>query len=266
MSGTSEAVSQATRLSEIGFPEFTTKLITDVFDALVSSNLRQTQAYIELLQETSKTLTNFINDTKDDISGEMILDFLATVLPASPTSSENDGQVTALVQAGEEATLDSGQLATLNSALYLPEHKAEGGISANNQITGETNYNTILDAVAKRIAANKYDLLKEMVKLGILRLVVERGEIETRLSFSTYGSSFSRNTLSKYNRKDFEVKAKAKTGKLISKWVEASASTKYTDVKVSTSNSTNQDSSSASVNIIGGVKIIFKTDYLPLNQ
>ncbi len=270
MSGTSEAVSQATRLSEIGFPEFTTKLITDVFDALVSSNLRQTQAYIELLQETSKTLSGFINDTKDDISGEMLLDFLATVLPAD---SEDDGQVTALVQVGEEATLDADQLTTLNNALVLPAEAglvAEGDMLANNQIkaasSNKYNYNTILDAVAKRVAANKYDLLKEMVKLGILRLVVERGEIETRLTFSTYGSSFSRDTLSKYNRKDFEVKAKAKTGKLISKWVEASASTKYTDVKVSTSNSTNQDSSGANVNIIGGVKIIFKTDYLPLNQ
>ncbi len=265
MSGTSEAVSQATRLSEIGFPEFTTKLITDVFDALVSSNLRQTQAYIELLQETSKTLTNFINDTKDDISGEMILDFLATVLPAS---SENDGQVTALVQDTanqSNVVLTDDQANTLNSALTLPD---EVGATKNNAIAekGSNVYAVILEAVAKRVAANKYDLLKEMVKLGILRLVVERGEIETRLSFSTYGSSFSRNTLSKYNRKDFEVKAKAKTGKLISKWVEASASTKYTDVKVSTSNSTNQDSSGASVNIIGGVKIIFKTDYLPLNQ
>ncbi len=272
MSGTSEAVSQATRLSEIGFPEFTTKLITDVFDALVSSNLRQTQAYIELLQETSKTLSGFINDTKDDISGEMLLDFLATVLPAGSNEPE---QVTALAQADADGNveLSSNEVDTLNTALVLPDEAgavAEGDMLANNQLktaaNNKYNYDIILNAVAKRVAANKYDLLKEMVKLGILRLVVERGEIETRLSFSTYGSSFSRDTLSKYNRKDFEVKAKAKTGKLISKWVEASASTKYTDVKVSTSNSTNQDSSGASVNIIGGVKIIFKTDYLPLNQ
>ena len=36
--GTSAAVTEAARLGEIGFPEFTAKLITDTFDALVSAN------------------------------------------------------------------------------------------------------------------------------------------------------------------------------------------------------------------------------------
>ncbi len=40
--GTSAAVTEAARLDEIGFPEFTCKLVTDVFDALVSANIRQT--------------------------------------------------------------------------------------------------------------------------------------------------------------------------------------------------------------------------------
>ncbi len=39
-SGTELAVTQAARLNEIGFPEFTAKLITDTFDALVAANLR----------------------------------------------------------------------------------------------------------------------------------------------------------------------------------------------------------------------------------
>jgi len=164
MAGTSEAVNQAARLSEIGFPEFTTKLITDVFDALVSSNLRQTEAYIELLQQTSKSLTSFINDTKDDISGEMLLDLLATVLPADASDEEN---VTALITDGSDnVTLSADQVTTLNGALTLPDGS---GVAADNAVAvaGDNSFDAILDAVANRIAANKYDLLKEMVKQGI---------------------------------------------------------------------------------------------------
>jgi hypothetical protein len=70
---TSTAVNEASRLEEIGFPEFTTKLVTDVFDALVSANIRQAESYIELLQKVSKSLTEFVSETKDDISGDEIL-------------------------------------------------------------------------------------------------------------------------------------------------------------------------------------------------
>ena len=62
--GTAAAVTEAARLDEIGFPEFTAKLITDTFDALVSANLRQTEAYIELVQSVAKSLKAFIDDTK----------------------------------------------------------------------------------------------------------------------------------------------------------------------------------------------------------
>ena len=263
MSGTSEAVTQAARLNEIGFPEFTTKLITDVFDSLVSSNIRQTEAYIELLQQTGKSLSVFINDTKDDISGEMLLNFLATVLPADGDDEEN---VTALsVDNSDNVDLSTEQADTLNTALALPDSAA---VASNNEVAqvGTNSFDAILEAVANRISANKYDLLKEMVKQGMLRLVVENGVIETRLTFNTYGSSFSKETSSKYNRKNFTAKARAKTGPFTSLWVSAAASTRYTSVKISTTNKTDQDRSGSRVNIFGGVKINFKTDYLPLDQ
>ena len=93
--GTSAAVTEATRLSEIGFPEFTTKLVTDVFDALIAANIRQTQAYVELLREISKSLKEFINDTKDDIGPQELLQFLAAVLPPENLNSGDASKVKA---------------------------------------------------------------------------------------------------------------------------------------------------------------------------
>ncbi|PXF64066.1 hypothetical protein [Kangiella spongicola] len=259
MSGSKEAVELATHLPEIGFPEFTTKLVSDVFDSLIASNLRQTEAYVELLKQTSKNLKTFINDTRDDISGEMLLQFLGRVLGADSDNNNPDLKI------GDSLTAQ--QASSLNDALEVKDADiaSDNKVAAAGNVT-ENKFQSILDAVANRLAADKYTLLKEMVKQGLLRLVVENGEIETRLTFNTYGSSYYQNRTTDYQRKDFNFRAKAKTGGLLSGWVKASASTAYNSVKISTATKTDVDRSSSSVQIYGRVFINFKTDYLPLDQ
>ena len=257
-----DAVDVAGKLPDIHFPEFTAKLITDTFDALVSANLRQTESYIELVGAVSKTLTTYINDTKDDISGAEILEFLATVLPPPdpPTTVAPAGTPTNVVKG---QTLQPGEATKLNTALTVPGETAP---SVPLVALTDDTVKEIAGLVARRLAANKYTLLKEMVKMGILRLVVEKGVIETRLTFSTYVSSFYQKNSSSYNTKDFTISAQAQTGRAISRWVKASASTKFTSVSVRTSNEAQRDVSGSSVNIFGRVEITFKTDYQPLNQ
>jgi len=260
--GTSTAVTEAARLDEIGFPEFTAKLITDVFDALVSANVRQTDAYLQLVQAVGKSLKDFINDTKDDIGGDEILQFLATVLPPANTDS---GEPTK-IKAGE--TLTAGDVTKVNTALKLP---TDAGETNNNEVAtagalSQNKVDAIIEAAAKRIANNKYDLFKEMVKQGILRLVVENGTIETRLTFTTYGSSYYNTHKTSYNRKNFNFRSKVKTGGFLSPWVKASASTSYNSVAVRTAKESQRDISGSRVNIFGGVVIKFKTDYLPLSE
>jgi len=261
-----DAVNQASRLSEIGFPEFTTKLVTDVFDALVSANIRQTESYIELIQKVSKELSVFVNETKDDIGGDEIMQFLSVLVP--PDDAGGDTEDATKVKPNAELTEAEGD--SLRSALVISgiadNEKAVPAASGGKVTVSQEAYGKILEAVASRIAANKYDLLKEMVKQGILRLVVDNGVIETRMTFNTYGSSFYQSNASKYNRNSFEFKAKAKTGGLVSLWAKASASTKYNSISVSTTNTTQQDKSGSTVNIFGMVRINFRTDYLPLNS
>lgn len=257
--GTAEAVTQAARLDEIGFPEFTAKLIKDTFDALVAANISQTQAYLELVAAVASTLTEYINKTKDDIDGAQILQFLAANLPAP----DNEAGTTVV----DGAKLSSDQAGTLNEALTIVK---DDGTATNNDVVkadqalDDSALSLIYDAVANRIAANKYTLLKEMVKQGILRLVVEQGVIETRLTFTTYGSSYYSKNSSSYNRSEFALRARARTGGLLSPWVKASASTSYTNVSVRTTKESQRDISGSRVQIFGRVEINFKTDYLPL--
>lgn len=252
------AVEQASHLSDIGFPEFTAKLVTDVFDALVSANMRQTDAYLSLIKEVGKELSVYINNTRDDIGGEEIMQFLSMLAPP-----ENENEVSKLKVGALDDSIDANEV---KEKLAVYENNTNiNPVDIPGNIDQEA-YDKILTAVANRIAANKYTLLQEMVKQGILRLVVENGLIETRMTFSSYNSKFYQSKSKDYNRKNFSVRAKAKTGGLVSLWCKASAATSYSSIKVSTAEKVDQDRSGSRVNIFGRVKINFKTDYLPLNQ
>ena len=254
--GAAEAVALATRVNEVGFSEFTAKLINDVFDAVISANISQTEAYVELVNGISKTLTQFIADNKDSIGGDLILQFLNTVVPDQ--NSETGTKVTAT----SSDLLTNEEANNINNAIKVIGVQETDVADTSTQISDL--YEPIIDAIAGRIAADKFAILKEMVKLGVLRLVVEEGEIETKLTFTTYGSNFYETNRSKYNRKNFEFGAKAKTGGFLSKWVSASAATKYSSVNVTAANSQSRDTTGSTVQIYGGVKIKFKTDYQPL--
>jgi hypothetical protein len=244
-------------LNEIGFPEFTTKLVTDVFNALISANITQTQAYIELLQAVSKSLAEYVNDTKDDISGDMVLQFLAKVLPDASNSSGTKVRV--------NATLQQTEADTLNKVLVVPGVQDTPGITAST-INDKAALDAILQAVAKRIAADKYTLLKEMVKIGVLRLVVEHGVIETRLTFNTYSNAYYESNKNDYNTSSFSTRAATGTGGITSLFVNASASTSFNTMRISTAKETSRDISGSSVQIYGRVQIDFKTDYQSMSS
>ncbi|MGL5852837.1 MAG: hypothetical protein ACRCZD_18820 [Phycicoccus sp.] len=264
MAGGSDAVAYATRLGEIKFVEFTTKLVSDVFDALVAADIRQQQAFVELVKATSTSLTTYINDTKDDIGPAEILQLLsAAAPPTDPDAAE--AAPSKVVESG--ASLTAAEATALNGALEVKDAGVadDNKVASGGALTAE-KVDKIKEAAAVRIAANKYTLLKEMVRLGMLRLVVNDGTIETGLNFHSYGSDYFSKNESTFSRSDFEFRARAATGGLLSGWVKASASTAYTSVNVSTSNTSQGSGSGADITITGGVKINFATDYLPVSQ
>lgn len=257
--GIGAAVDEAARLDEIGFPEFTTKLIVDVFDALVSSNIRQMESYTELLTAVSKDLTTFINDTQDDIDGEQLLQFLAQVLPAGDDDDEEEAS-----RVYEGSDLSQEEADELADAVAVEGEDTPSLPSGN---LDEDGVQQILDAVSRRLAANRYELLTQLVRQGLLRLIVERGTIETRLTFTTYATSTSRRQRRTYDRRSRSRRAGVNasiTSKVFG--LGASASTERTRMRVRTTSQQDADTSGSRVQIYGGVTLNFRTDFLPLDQ
>ncbi|MPQ43156.1 hypothetical protein [Clostridium tarantellae] len=291
MSAATEAVTLATKLNQIGFVEFTTKLITDIFDTIVASNLKQTRSYFELVEQVSKTLTQFISDNKTSIGGDSLLQFFARTVPdpKHPTGTK--------IRSDNMQKLTATEANKLNAALFVdgvpastttvptdPSDPSDPSITPPEDPTGSTNpdpnavpgpanttksikmlYPAIANAATSRIAADKYKLLKEMVKMGIVRLVVESGEINTRLTFTTSGSDMYTNNAKKYNTDDFNFSLAAKTGSALASWLTAEASVGYTSTSVTSADSSTTNSTNSSVELFGSVTLKFKTDYQPLN-
>ena len=159
------------RYTTMGFAQFTSMLINNVFDALISANIRQTEAYIQLVEAVGQSLRNFVANTQNAISQDEITGFLAPL--ANITTGE---------------TLIDADVTRVNDSLALPD---DTGVTGNNRVAtigalDDTEVGIIRVAAGKRLAANKFALLQEMVRQGILRIVVDSGIIETRLTFSNY--------------------------------------------------------------------------------
>lgn len=262
-----------TPLNEIGFAEFTSKLITDVFYALVSANVTQTKSYLELLQSVSKSLTEFINETHDEIGGAQILDLLTRVLPDTATATTKVVKTATL--APEDAKTLGQTLAietdtdTRHGAIVTKLKDATAPVKLSDVADGGTSGPTVFDAVlraaARRLAADKYTLLKEMVKMGLLRLVVEHGVVETRLCYSTYASTYHQAESASYETQASAMSVKVGGGLMGFLMGAPTMNLSRNSLKVSTARTTDRDISGSSVQVYGRVQIDFKTDYQPLN-
>lgn len=273
--GANQAVSNATRLPEMRFPEFTAKLITDTFDAITASYIHQMAQYVNVVKAVGQTLEGFINDTAADIGADQnqINAFLVSLSGLSDDTLNfllGDSTATGLSLSGAEAT-------AINDAVALPA--AAGSFATTSPAVAggaaltSSRRASIAQAIARRIAANKYDLLQTMVKQGVLRLYVDNGTIETRLTFSTYGSAVSSSSQTAR-----EVAEASKVsgfgggggfgallpGGGIAAGAGATSGSTNASLSVSTANSSQRDVTGSRVQIFGRVKLNFKSDFVPL--
>ncbi len=282
------AIDTAARFGDIPFVEFTKDLVTGVFDSLLEAHIDQMEAYATFVNLLTADLSTYINNTVDGVSFTDVSDFLLkydlpkvsdTELQAaldklqtpttdhvhqiSSTPSTSDkwwgGVINALapvVSNLADKVKDTNLQANLNA---VKDYNA-----TVTEIAKVPTYKDIHQSVAALIASNKYALLQNMSKQGLMRLVVTEGEIETKITFSTWNTTTSGTDTSdslKSIDKSKNLKSMGILGLFRSKQMS-----KNKAITVNTAKSYQRDSSGTKVDIFGRVLIRFKTDYAPLNQ
>jgi len=271
MSEVETAISLTDHLPDIRFPEFTSKLITDTMDAVVSAMIRQMEAYSILLASAAKTIEGF---EADEITPEEVDNWLATNFP-NPDAPEGapledltiinspvPGTGSDFNYVADPENIPLKQLLEAEFAeIPLNRPATEADTSYHDGPLDTTSVDNIRIAVKRKLARTRLSTLQQLVKMGIARIIVDEGKIYTKLTFDVGASQFHEKVKNQYERKRWGAGARTS---FIGRLFGISAGASYSKLKVTTVRERDFARVDARVAIVGGVEIMFRTDYSPL--
>jgi hypothetical protein len=264
----------ANLVQEVNFPAFVGGLIDGVFNSIVTSSIKQMEAYAELVKNVSKSVDQYM---KDNVSEQNARDYLVDRYPEH--LDMDFSAETPKLKPREGA--DDNNLPDFFSDLGI---KMPGGSLDQDQLEQQ-----LVPAARQRIAMDRQQLLATMVMMGVNRLVVTNGAIEASCLFKldtrdtrirdrvgNYNSNYTRNSHQDSGGKgdsswDREYKENdwLKSGKRggSSSWYNNSTrdeNASFTVATVDTNKS--EDEIKLHAELAGKVKLNFKSDYFPLEK
>jgi hypothetical protein len=162
-------------IANVNFPAFVGGLIDGVFNSIVTTSIKQMEAYAEMVRNVSKSVDQYM---KDNVTENNARDYLAE---RYPDHLEVD-------IAGEQPRLKPKEGHPEDS---LPDFFADLGLKGPVQsLDDDTVEQTLVPAARRRIAMDRQQLLATMVMMGVNRLVVTNGTIEASCLFEldTHGA------------------------------------------------------------------------------
>ncbi len=219
----------------VDFPTFVKDLVKGVFDANMAVMKEQTENYIRLMKEASKSVAQFVKQVSDeDAFGEL--------------ANSNDNFNLSFDDEGAKLMSKDGQPADME----------------DNEVKA-----AIMDAKLK-IAKEHRKILQQMIMMGITRMVVDKGTIKAGVAFdfkSKTEADFQDKAMNK-NSSSGGSNFRASGGLIGSIFGGPSGGTsnsrQSTSVSVSSAKSSMRDELSA--NLTGNVELQFSTDYFKLDK
>ena len=225
-------------VESVDFPEFVKDLLKSVFDANMEVMKSQTDDYIRLMKEATTGLAKFIKQIDDTTTFAYL-------------AENNSDQFNIMMEEDEEG----------NEKMALTNPQGEKVDVEDNEVKVK-----IMDAKI-RMAQEHRAALREMILMGVTRLVVEKGEVEAEVNFQFKGTR-------KVDRKDKALRASERNytqakrrgffGSVFGGPRQSTTTGRNTMFNVSSTKSTQTDEMQAKLR--GYVNIKFKTDYFKLDN
>ncbi|GGQ70055.1 hypothetical protein [Couchioplanes azureus] len=223
-------------VDSVDFPQFVADLLKAVFDANISVMKQQTDAYIKLMKEATKSTADFIKQIKDDESFARLAE----------TRSDRYNVMTERAEDG-------------STKLSLTDPNGEKVDTEDAEVK-----RALLEAKIN-MAKEHRAALRDMIAMGVTRLVVKKGVVEANVEFSVKA-----NRQSKAHHEDQNINTSAvefgwrPPGFGIFGGSEGNLSVNNTNIQVNTSDKRATDDLSATLK--GRVNIEFATDYFRLDN
>lgn len=224
-------------VESVNFPKFVADLMKAVFDANITVMKKQTDDYIRLMKEATKGVADFVKKVKDDDTFAYLAENKSNMFNIQ-MEKQTDG----------------------SNKMVLTNPEGEKLDVEDNEVKSKIMEAKIAMAKEHRAA------LREVILMGVTRLVVEKGEIEAGVDFNITAKRHSDKSNSNTNINEFEAQTEFGGGFMGSIFGGPSGSLKEknTNINVSTSNKSADDTLSAKLH--GKVNIKFKTDYFKLDN
>lgn len=223
-------------VDSVDFPKFVADLLKAVFDANLTVAKQQTDSYIKLMKEATKSSADFLKKVKDDDTFAKLAENKGDKYNVISERSPNGGSKLAL-------TTPDGEKHDLEDAAVKRD---------------------ILEAKIM-MAKEHRAALREVLLMGVTRLVVEKGEIEASVDFSVtaHRASGAHHEDQNINVTSVDMAYESPLGGLFG-GPSGNISMTNTNIQVNTSDKAATDDLSAKLH--GKVNIKFKTDYFKLDN
>ena len=223
-------------VDSVDFPKFVADLLKAVFDANLKVMKTQTDTYIKLMKEATKSSADFIKKVKDDESF------------AKLAESRSD-QYNVTTERGADGSMK----------LALTDPKGDKLDPEDAEVKRH-----ILEAKIN-MAKEHRAALREVLLMGVTRLIVKKGEIEAGVEFTIKAARASNASHQDQNINvaNLETEFGGGLGSLFG-GPSASLSVSNTNIQINTSDKKATDDLSATLK--GKVKIEFATDYFKLDH
>ncbi|RQH35901.1 hypothetical protein D5R40_19680 [Okeania hirsuta] len=240
----------AKEVQNLGFVEFTAGLINGTFDAIIGSTIKQMQAYADLVANLAKTLKQF---EAENVSQAQVT---AHLIERYPDPNDNSQTVVR-----SDYTFTNQQLKEVAEALELETSNLDTPLSLTiAQNATQFNANQVKDIrkkLSESLAQSMLDHLREMAREGMARIVISDGEILSKLTFKVSSSEADRKAESRYVREQGGAYIRGRAGW---GWGRVSVGGSYSKLDVKAVNESSFDSLTMSTEIIGQVKLRFRTE------
>jgi hypothetical protein len=261
-------------VQEIDFPSFVGGLVDGVFNSIVTSSIKQMEAYAELVKNVSKSVDQYM---KDNVSEGNARDYL---VQRYPEHLEMDYTAETPKIKPREGADDAN----------LPDFFSDLGLKM--PMTGldqDSAEQQLVPAARQRIAMDRQQMLATMVMMGVNRLVVTNGTIEASCMFrldtrdtrvrDRTGTSGGTSTDSRHDESggkgDYHWEGERqennwlKSGKYAGNqsWYNGHTRDSTATFSVSTVDTNkNEEEIKLHAELSGKVKLNFKSDYFPMER
>ena len=227
----------AAALEAIDFPGFVSSLLTGTFQAIVDSSAKQVRTYAELVASLSQTLEDF---SAENVSEDQARSRLAQQYPKD--------LVLVVPPPGVQAPL---KLAPRGDAEGTsPEWLKKYGLDGE-ELSAELTDGALVTAGRKQVGEDRLQTLATMVLMGINRVVVNDGEVTAKLQF--HAQAIDQQIVG-IDREGMGI-----AGRSVS--TDANAQMMVSTVKVNA-----QADAAIRADLMGQVRVSFKTETFPLER